>query len=135
MKIITPLVRQVVNHYSLGKLNLFPIDVEKWLAELPIFLVKNFQDSNIVLYQSGADPWIHDPLGGLMTKKQLAKRYLIVFKFAIDNQIHLVWNLAGGYRKPFGHVLDIHNNSMAICLNLINKTKYPLQLDDNNTKL
>ncbi len=43
----------------------------------------------------------------------------IVFQFAKDNNIPLVWNLAGGYQEPIEKVLDLHENTLQECLKVM----------------
>lgn len=129
--IISSLDLRYIQNYSMGKLNIWREDAALWLQELPRVLKKNFANSDILLYQAGADPWVKDPLGGILTKEQLAMRDLIVFNFALENRIPLVWNLAGGYSSPFGHVLDIHNNTMAVLLSLRGEEIYPLAINED----
>jgi len=75
--------------------------------------VKNCE---ILLYQAGADPHVNDPLGGDLTTEQMLERDRIVFRFAKDNNIPIVWNLAGGYQSDFSKVLEIHENTLKACI-------------------
>ena len=68
------------------------------------------------MYQAGADPHVNDPLGGDLTTEQMLERDRIVFKFAKNNNIPIVWNLAGGYQKDFSKVLEIHENTLKACI-------------------
>lgn len=74
-------------------------------------LLCDFGECDVILYQAGADPWINDSLGGILTKKQLLERDRAMFDFCKENGIPIAWNLAGGYANPFQHVLDIHTNA------------------------
>ena len=74
------------------------------------------KDCEILLYQAGADPHVNDPLGGDLTTEQMLERDRIVFKFAKNNNIPIVWNLAGGYQKDFSKVLEIHENTLKACI-------------------
>ena len=49
-----------------------------------------------MIYQAGADPHIDDPLGGILTTKQMSWRDRQVFEQLGHKP--LVWNLAGGYQ-------------------------------------
>lgn len=63
----------------------------------------------IILYQAGADAWIHDPYGsGYLDRVQLAKRDRGIFLGAKEAGVPLVWNLAGGYSTPIEKTLAIH---------------------------
>lgn len=75
--------------------------------------VKNCE---ILLYQAGADSHVNDPLGGDLTTEQMFERDRIVFRFAKDNNIPIVWNLAGGYQNDFSKVLEIHENTLKACI-------------------
>jgi len=52
---------------------------EAWLEKLPA-LPSQFQEADVWLAQLGADPYIHDPLGGVLTLEQLHHRDSIVFQ-------------------------------------------------------
>lgn len=75
------------------------------------------QKADLVIYQAGADPHIHDPLGGLLTGQELAIRDHLVFESFKGKP--LAWNLAGGYqRDPDGGiepVLKIHRGTAIAC--------------------
>ena len=74
------------------------------------------KDCDILLYQAGADPHVNDPLGGDLTTEEMFERDRTVFKFAKDNDIPIVWNLAGGYQSDFDKVLEIHENTLKACI-------------------
>lgn len=88
---------------------------EHWLAGLYADLEAKFQHCSILLYQAGADPHIDDPLGGELTTAQMRQRDAIVFRFAHNRGIPIVWNLAGGYQQPIEKVLNLHLNTLAEC--------------------
>ena len=72
-----------------------------------------FGKCDVVLYQAGADAHIEDPLGaGFLTTEELFERDRMVFSTLRALKIPVVWNLAGGYQRPFSKVLDIHSNTM-----------------------
>jgi acetoin utilization deacetylase AcuC-like enzyme len=75
-----------------------------------------FKDCDILFYQAGADAHIDDPLGGLLTTAQMKARDRLVFNFAKDNNIPLVWNLAGGYQDPVAKVVQLHMNTLEECI-------------------
>lgn len=72
---------------------------------------------DLLIYQAGADPHINDPLGGLLTDVEMAKRDHAVF--AGFKGRPLVWNLAGGYQvaqdKSIAPVLRLHRNTVVAC--------------------
>jgi acetoin utilization deacetylase AcuC-like enzyme len=102
-----------IRHVSRERLD--PQEGEPFLAELPD-VVRGFGDCDLLMYQAGADPHVHDPLGGFLTTAQISRRDRIVFTIALEIGIPVVWNLAGGYQEPFDEVLKIHRNTMAQCL-------------------
>lgn len=70
----------------------------------------------MLIYQAGADQHIDDPLGGFLTTEELAERDRTVFSVAKEIGIPLVWNLAGGYQTSLERVLEIHRNTMVVCM-------------------
>jgi acetoin utilization deacetylase AcuC-like enzyme len=69
-----------------------------------------------VLYQAGADVHIDDPLGGVLTTEQMTERDRIVFAAARTHATPIAWNLAGGYQRPLGKVVDLHSNTLRACV-------------------
>lgn len=65
---------------------------EKWLDKA----IDSCMDCDLILYQAGADPHINDPLGGILTTRQMSERDRSVFERL--GHLPLVWNLAGGYQ-------------------------------------
>lgn len=92
----------------------------EFINDIPSILQK-FIDCDIIIYQAGADQHINDPYGGLLTYEQMKTRDKLVFEFAKNNDIPLVWNLAGGYQKDIQGtiepVLKCHRNTMEVCVN------------------
>lgn len=80
-------------------------------------------DADLVIYQAGADPHINDPLGGLLTTREMLKRDLVVFRAFRGRP--LVWNLAGGYQRDaigsIEPVLQLHRNTALACLQVTNR--------------
>ncbi len=72
-----------------------------------------------MLYQAGADPFIDDPLGGVLTREQLRLRDRMVFQHFARAGIPLAWNLAGGYTRDAAGtiepVLQIHDATLEEC--------------------
>ena len=102
-----------IRHVTAGRH--YPRKAASFLAKLPE-MVKAFDGCDILLYQAGADPHIHDPLGGFLDDDELAERDRIVFSGARRLGLPIVWNLAGGYQEPLAKVLDIHDRTMAACV-------------------
>jgi acetoin utilization deacetylase AcuC-like enzyme len=112
-----------VEHYTFGADNSNyqwkgGMRAELWLQSLPN-IVEEFADCDIVMYQAGADPHVHDPYGGALTDAQLRERDRIVFTELKKLNIPVVWNLSGGYQTPIQKVLDIHNATMEECLKVM----------------
>lgn len=104
-----------VRHYAFGDAMINSSTAEQWLGSLPN-TVRLFKDCDVILYQAGADPFVFDSLGGVLTKEQLYRRDKIVFDTAKKIGVPVCWNNAGGYSEPFQHVLDIHaNTAIAAC--------------------
>lgn len=104
-----------ITHITVGKTWRNPRQADAFLAELPN-LMTQFADCDLLLYQAGADPHIHDPLGGWLIDAQLAERDRIVFEACRARSLPVAWNLAGGYQSPLRKVLDIHDATMRACI-------------------
>lgn len=89
---------------------------EDWIDRLPSILEVFFNNSDLILYQAGADPHKSDPYGGALSTEQLAKRDDIVFDYFSQKQIPVCWDLAGGYQQPIEIVLDIHDSTLDAAL-------------------
>jgi acetoin utilization deacetylase AcuC-like enzyme len=93
-----------------------PASAERWLQKLPALIVETFIDCDLLLCQLGADPHIDDELGsGWLTDDQLRRRDHAVFSIGRAIGLPLCWNLAGGYRRDFRRVLDVHDASLQEC--------------------
>lgn len=108
-----------ITHYSAGGEYQTANQSSEFIERIPQ-LVSEMRDCDVILYQAGADPHIHDPLGGFLTTAQLKERDKRVFTVANYFDIPIAWNLAGGYQvdKSGGiqAILDIHNNTMLECV-------------------
>jgi acetoin utilization deacetylase AcuC-like enzyme len=113
--IIKKLGVDFIHHYTFGAHSIGPDNAEDWLKRLPS-IVRDFKNCDLVLFQAGADPHINDPLGGNLTSEQMEQRDFIVFSELKKMGIPTVWNLAGGYQKPLQKVLDLHTNTLKVCL-------------------
>ena len=112
-EIMTALATDWIRHVSQEHWN--PDEAKPFIDRLPE-VVRRFADCDLLIYQAGADPHIHDPLGSFLTTAELAERDRIVFSVAKSIGIPVVWNLAGGYQEPVARVLEIHWNTMAACV-------------------
>lgn len=92
---------------------------EAYTAMLPEIIEKLLIDADVLFYQAGADPHIDDPYGGVLTTEQLKERDRIVFSIAKEKGVPVVWNLAGGYQSDFSKVLEIHNNTALLHVEIL----------------
>lgn len=99
-----------ITHYSFGERNVSQRYADQWIEGLEKEL-EQFLDCDVIFYQAGGDPHIDDPLGGVLTTEQMAKRDEIVFHTFRKAGIPVVWNLAGGYQKPLEKVLQLHETT------------------------
>ena len=69
--------------------------------------------SDLLIYQAGADPHLDDPLGTLgMTTAQLFERDQEVFRFCKASRLPTFFVLAGGYQEPLEEKLvPLHVNT------------------------
>lgn len=111
--IIRTLCLTNIVHFTAGKGSHV---ADTFLAQLPGLIEKLFSRCDVLLYQAGADPHVEDPLGGWMTTDELKRRDALVFATCAKLGIPVAWDLAGGYQQPLQKVLDIHNNTMAVCI-------------------
>jgi len=102
-----------ISHYSFGALGVNKKSSEKWLLSLESG-IKYLDNSDIILYQAGADPHVDDPLGGVLTTDQMKRRDEIVCSFFRSLDIPIAWNLAGGYQDPIRKVLKLHKNTYEV---------------------
>jgi acetoin utilization deacetylase AcuC-like enzyme len=116
--ILTRLGVPGVHHWTFGGEYGDEADGEPFLRGLPGVLA-GFAGCDVVLYQAGADPFIDDPLGGVLTADQLRRRDELVFGHFAAAGIPLAWNLAGGYTRDAAGtirpVLDIHDTTLRAC--------------------
>ena len=108
-----------IEHYTAGRDYESAFQANDFLARIPE-RVADMSDCDVILYQAGADPHVHDPLGGFLTTAQLRERDRLVFETAHSLGIPVAWNLAGGYQVDrdggIQAVLEIHNNTMLECI-------------------
>ena len=63
-----------VHHYTFGAHCGSPSEGEAFLAALPGVLA-GFAGCELVLYQAGADSFVDDPLGGVLTREECLAAY------------------------------------------------------------
>lgn len=87
-----------VRHYtSGGDARANPGTAEQWLKCLP-GIVREFGDAALIIFNAGADAHLYDPLGGMLTTEQMARRDRIVFETAYEIGVPVCTSLAGGYQ-------------------------------------
>lgn len=75
----------------------------------------NLHEPGIILYQAGADAWEEDPYGaGYLSKEGMRHRDEGLFRAALDAEVPVVWNLAGGYTDPMQGTIDIHLQTLRV---------------------
>jgi len=115
--ILSVLVLPVIKHVTLGKYFHSPIHAKEYLAKLRGMRDEGwFKSVDFVIYQAGADVHIDDPLGGVLTTKEMKERDRIVFEGVHEAGIPLLWTLAGGYSTPISKVVALHTNTMQACI-------------------
>lgn len=97
-----------VAHYTYGAATATQKTAEEWLAELGSVVDATIAGCDVVLFQAGADPHLDDPLGGVFSSEQLARRDRIVFERCRAADVPVVTTLAGGYQKPVDRVVELH---------------------------
>ena len=66
-----------------------------------------------MIYVAGADPYIHDQLGGLsLTQEGLKERDRVVMELALSQHVPVAITLAGGYSKNMLDTIKIHCNTV-----------------------
>lgn len=108
-----------VQHWTAGRKYFDRSNVDGFWDELDEIL-DWMGHSDVVLYQAGADPHVHDPHGGFLTTDELRRRDAVVFDYFKDVNVPVAWNLAGGYQierdGSIPKVLEIHDNTMRECV-------------------
>lgn len=92
------------------------LSAERWLARLSDDL-QQFSECDLLLFNGGVDAHELDPLGGILTTGQMARRDHIVFSMAHTVGIPICVSLAGGYQKnssgSIAPVLRLHDTTFA----------------------
>jgi acetoin utilization deacetylase AcuC-like enzyme len=116
--IITTLGLNFIKHYSFGKECLQRGAAAKdWLRRLP-GIVRRFDDVDLLIVNAGVDPHVADPLGGVLTTRELAERDQIVFSLAAEMGRKVSVSLAGGYQQDeqgnIDAVLQLHDTTFKL---------------------
>jgi acetoin utilization deacetylase AcuC-like enzyme len=85
----------------------------QWLDTALRTASERFHDAELLSYVAGADPYVHDQLGGLaLTIDGLYRRDVAVFGFARENGIPIMVTFAGGYAENIDDTVTIHMNTI-----------------------
>lgn len=96
--IIRRLDLSFISHYSSGGDPIAALGTaEQWLKRLPN-RVREFRTADLIIFNAGVDSHINDPLGGMLTTEQMARRDRIVFETAHEIGVPVCTSLAGGYQ-------------------------------------
>jgi acetoin utilization deacetylase AcuC-like enzyme len=90
---------------------------EEYLETLKIALERIFASfqADLVIYQSGADPFIGDKLGKLsLSKAGLAQRDRLVFEKCRAEGLPVAVTMGGGYAEKVDNIVDIHLQTIRI---------------------
>lgn len=104
-----------VENMSFGRLYKVADEADSYLRRLRN-VVGGLSGCDLILFHTGADTHVDDPLGGVLTTKQMMMRDRIVFEGARAVGVPLAWCLAGGYQKPLSKVVALHVNTMTECI-------------------
>lgn len=83
--------------------------------EIAVERILYLQQPDLVIYQSGADPYINDKLGKLsLTKQGLAERDRLVLGMCYEERIPVAVTMGGGYAEQVDDIVDIHLQTIQI---------------------
>lgn len=104
-----------IQHYSFGKERLESGGkAEDWVMRLPD-IVNSFDGVDLLIFNAGVDPHIEDPLGGILTTRQMILRDRVVFKLARELELKVCVSLAGGYQVDadggISKLLELHDTT------------------------
>jgi len=104
-----------IQHYSFGHECLKKgRDAEEWVTRLPD-IVSAFGGVDLLIVNAGVDPHVDDPLGGILTTRQMTLRDRLVFKVAKQLGLKVCVSLAGGYQVDadgsIGKLLELHDTT------------------------
>lgn len=118
-----------IRHFSAGSEYKTRDDAPRLMQELTRRFARTITASSdskvdVMLYQAGADQHKDDPLGGVLSDKEMAERDYQVFRCARLYGVPLVWNLAGGYRhdragKTIAPVIRTHRDTVKQCVRVM----------------
>jgi len=83
--------------------------------EVAVERILYLQQPDLVIYQSGADPYVGDKLGKLsLTKQGLAERDRLVIGTCFAERIPVAVTMGGGYAEQVDDIVDIHLQTIQI---------------------
>ena len=120
------------SHYLRYLQSTFDHDLDAWHPQAYHDLVTNLiADYDVVMYQAGADAWIGDGMGGVLTMRQIYERDEITLLAAKTAGKPIVVNLAGGYAPEYENTLRIHlNTGEAMKYVFLGQQAQPVFLDE-----
>lgn len=78
-------------------------------------------EPDLVIYQSGADPFVDDKLGKLaLSKKGLAQRDRLVLDMCRAEDLPVAVTMGGGYAENVDDIVDIHAETVRIASEYVN---------------
>ncbi len=84
----------------------------RWLEQALNSGFEQFEPE-LLCFVAGADPYVHDQLGGLgLTIEGLKRRDRFVFEFAKDRGVPVMATFAGGYALRLQDTIEIHANTV-----------------------
>ncbi len=85
--------------------------------EIAIERVLSLHQPDLVIYQSGADPYVGDKLGKLaLTKAGLAQRDRLVMEMCSSEGIPVAVTMGGGYAEEVNDIVDIHLQTIQVAI-------------------
>lgn len=85
----------------------------EWLRVALDSAIQRFPEPELICYIAGADPYIHDQLGGLaLTIEGLKQRDCQVLTFARELGVPVMVTYAGGYARNIEDTVTIHANTV-----------------------
>lgn len=121
--IIQKLDLSFIKHYSSGGDRIASVGTaEQWLKRLRD-IVREFSDVDLIIFNAGVDSHLNDPLGGMLTTEQMARRDRIVFETAHEIGVPICASLAGGYQMAqdgsIEAVLRLHDATFIAAWNAV----------------
>lgn len=93
---------------------------QDYLAALQEALARMLEiEADMVIFQTGADPYQHDKLGRLsLSREGLAQRDRTVFEWCRQRGLPVAVTMGGGYAPKVAEIVAIHKESIRLALQL-----------------